>query len=494
MLLGKIKEEKEIMRKELDRVTLVIVDTKNYGQAVHSLKKSLEQIKPARTIFFTDIDLDIKLPEVEIIKIPTLSSKHEYSHFIIKRLWEFIDTEFVLVSQWDGFVLDSNAWDDKFYDYDYIGAAWLEQDGWNVGNGGFSLRTQRLQAIMGNDPMIQIWHPEDHTICRIYRSWLEVKHKIKFANDQLADHFSFELRAPVYNTFGFHGHFHKPFQETIIITRMGALGDVLDLEPLLHYYFKKGFKVVLNTSHGFINYFGNQYFKIHHPQELDHRVIFREINLDMAYETYPQQLHLKSYFQMCGIPESEWEIRKPKLTVEYNHKEFKLFKKYVVIHNDIRNELPRNIQGIDWEKIVEYFKSEGYDVLQIGIGKHEEIKGAIFMHTPSEALMMAIVGSANFFVGIDSAPSHVAVAMDTPAIIFFGNVESKYIHPDLTNVCVIENRDVCDTPKCWHSVVGCVGQECIVDSNKPPCVQFDTDFVLEDIKGFVNEHSRKLPV
>ena len=472
--------------KQLDRITLIIADTRNYAQAINSLRKSLEQIKPARTIFFTDIDVDTKLQDVEIIKIPTINSKWEYSRFIVKELWKYIDTEFVLITQWDSGVLNGEAWDDKFYKFDMVAPPWLYVDNRNLGNGGFSLKSQKLQAILGNDPFIEIFHPEDEITGRLYRHYLETMHKIKFADDDTGDHFGFELRAPVYDTFGFHGFFHKPFQKPIMLTRQGALGDILDLEPLMHYYYKKGHKVILNTSQGFINYFGSHYFKIHHPQELDGRAVYREINLDMAYETYPKQLHLKSYYQMCGVPESEWEIRKPKLTVEYDHKQFKLFKKYVIIHNDIRNELPRNIYGIDWEKIVEYFKSDGYDVIQIGIGNHKEIKGAIFMHTPSEGLMMAIVGSADYFVGIDSAPSHVAVAMDTPAIIFFGNVESEYIHPDLTNVCVIENKDVCTTPKCWHSVIGCVGQVCAVDATKPPCVQFDTDVVLNKIKEFIN--------
>ncbi len=87
--------------KSLDRVTLVLVDTVNYANAVNSLRKSLEQIKPARTIFFTDIDIDVKLDGVEVIKIPTLYSKSDYSDFIIKQLGHYIKTDFVLVTQWD---------------------------------------------------------------------------------------------------------------------------------------------------------------------------------------------------------------------------------------------------------------------------------------------------------------------------------------------------------------------------------------------------------
>jgi ADP-heptose:LPS heptosyltransferase len=384
-------------------------------------------------------------------------------------------------------VLNGDAWRDEFYDYSYIGASWTEPDGWNVGNGGFSLRSQQLQAILGNDPQIQIWHPEDHTICRIYREYLQVIRKIKFPTADLADKFSFELKAPVYNTFGFHGHFHHPFRETIVLTRTGAGGDVVALEPLLHYYYKKGYKVVLNTSDRFFSYFNYHYFKVHHPKELDGRVQFKEINLDLAYEVDPKQLHLKSYFQMCGIPESEWVIRNPKLTLGHDVNDVKFFKKYAVIHIDEREQASRNIEGIDWETVVEYLKENGYDVIQIGIGVNKEIKNAIFMNTFNEWMLMAIVGAADLFLGCDSGPHNIAVAFGVKSVVFSGSVDLRYIIPDMSNVTWIHNHDkkVCDKAFCWHSETTCVGVKCYLDDDHPPCVQFSTEEVLEKVKSVI---------
>lgn len=471
--------------KVLDKVTLVIVDTVNYGNAVNSLQKSLAQIKPARTIFFTDIDLKIPIPDVELIKIPTIHSKREYSNFIVKELAHYIKTDYVLVTQWDAWVLNGCSWSDEYYEYDYIGAPWLYVDNRNVGNGGFSIRSLYLQNILATDDFIQVCDPEDEVVSRLYGGYLEQKYGIKFPTEELADTFSFELRTPICKTFGFHGFFHKPYQETIMITRKGAMGDIIALEPLLHYYFKKGYRVVLNTMPQFFNLFVQHYFKIHSPNELDQRLKVKEIVLDMAYEIKPKQLHLQSYYDMCGI--SDGEIRNPVLTMNFDAKANRLFKKYVVIHNDIRPQESRNIHGINWKNVVSFLKDHGFDVIQIGVGEHDLIEGAIFMSTPSEPMLLWVIGGADMFIGIDSAPSHIAISMNVPAIIFYGSVNPVYLIPDLSNVIAINNHEnkICEKPYCWHESIGCEGTKCYIDNDKPPCTQFKDLQVLNAIRDTI---------
>ena len=224
------------MRKLKD-VTIICVDTKNHGQSVFALKKCIEQVTPARCVLLTDIDLTVD--GIDVLRIEKINSKAEYSEFIIKELYKYFDTDFCLVVQWDGYILNGESWSDDFLDYDYIGAPWLYIDGRNVGNGGFSLRSYKLQFILGTDPMIEISDPEDQCIGRLYRPYLEKKYNIKFPEDELADTFSYELRTPICKTFGFHGFFHRPYQETVVIKRTGAMGDVIMVEPVLHHFFQK---------------------------------------------------------------------------------------------------------------------------------------------------------------------------------------------------------------------------------------------------------------
>jgi len=471
------------MRKELDKVTLILADTKNYGQAVYSLKKSLEQIKPARTIFFTDIDLPTQ-DEIEVINIPTIKSKEEYSRWIIKELWKYIDTEFVLVTQWDGYVLCGDSWNDDFYNYDYIGSPWIYEHERNIGNGGFSLRSTPLCTALGSDKLIEVTHPEDQAIGILYRKYLEEKYSIRFPSEELADTFAFELKAPICKTFGFHGWFHEPFKEVIMITRKAALGDVVALQPVLEYFHKKGYRVVLNTLPQFFNLFVQHHFKVYHPQELDPRIPVREINMDMAYEVTPKRLHLESYYEMAGIKDGE--IRNPKLTLDFNPRlpENKLFPKYVVLHLDRRVQESRNIYGIDWYRVVKYLNSAGYTVINIGKGERFTITGAVDMTTPTELMLMWLLGGADFMIAVDSGPANIAVSMGTKAIIFSGSVDLRYIYPDLTNIEWIHNHgeNICDKAFCWHSEITTTGVDCYIDNEAPPCSMFKTDKLFDAIK------------
>lgn len=498
--------------KQLDRITLIIADTKNYAKALVSIKKSLLQIKPARVIFFTDVD--IVHEGVEVIKIAPIKSKEEYSRWILKELWRYIETDFVLVTQHDGFVLNGESWLDEFYDYDYLGAPWIFEHGRNIGNGGFSLRAKRLCQVLGNDHLIEVTHPEDQSIGVIYRGYLERQYGMKFPEDDLADRFSFELKAPIYDTFGFHGYFHNPYQQVVVIKRIGALGDLIMCEPVMHYFHKKGYKVVLETLPEFYQLFMFHYFKVHHPEEIDQRHMkeARFISLEMGYEVTPERLHLQSYYDICGIKDGE--IKNPKLTLQYDCKaaQSKLFKKSVILHLDKRLQLSRNIYGVDWEHIVSNLTDKGYTVLQVGQGEREVVKGAIQIQNTNLLLLMRIIGEAELFIGGDSGPSNIAIAMETKAVILFGSVNPSYIIPDEKNVIAISKhrkKTVCSLPYCWSSVIGQEGVECIETANGkkvsvqmmqgadctevskdqiPPCVQFDTKTILQAINKTLSIH------
>lgn len=468
---------------EIKDLTIICVDTKNYGRAVHALKKCQEQVKVDRILFLTDIDLNIE--GIEVIKIDPIHSKKQYSRFLIKELYKHFDTSHCLVIQWDGYILDGESWNPEFIEMDYLGAPWLYQDGRNVGNGGFSLRSKRLQTILGTNDFVEVCDPEDEVICRTYGNWLQDVHGIRFATQELADTFSFELRTPICKTFGFHGWFHRPYRETVIIKRSAALGDVVQVEPVLAHFYKKGYRIVLDTLHQFHNLFIQHYFKVHRPEELDPRLLAtaKRYDLDMSYESKPRQLHLKTYFEFCEVPESEMELRNPIMSLNIPiEPATKIFKKYCILHIPDRKQPSRNIQGrIDWEDVVYELKQKGYDTIQIGGG--EPIDGALQMMTPGEPFMMWVIRSADLFLGIDSGPSNVAVAFNIPSIIFFGAVNPEYIYADLSDIEVIQYENICRSPKCWSASVGCEGTECIEDVKSPPCVQFTQEQVMTAINN-----------
>src|SRR5690242_9449670 len=125
----------------LPNVTLVAISCVKYGETIKALEKSLQQITPAKTIFFTDADVIVH--GIEVVKIDTLDWEG-YSDFVMNHLWRYVDTGYVLIQQHDSWVLNADCWDDEFYNYDYIGARWLYNDGRANGNGGFSFRSTKL--------------------------------------------------------------------------------------------------------------------------------------------------------------------------------------------------------------------------------------------------------------------------------------------------------------------------------------------------------------
>jgi hypothetical protein len=464
---------------ELPDVTVIIADTKNYGRAAYAIVKTLEQIKPAKTVWLTDIDYNH--PDVEVIKIAAIKSKADYSRIMIKELTKYFQTPYCLTIQHDGYCISGESWNDEFYKYDFIGASWLYPDeDRNIGNDGFSLKSKRLCDILMNDEFIEIVEPCDEIIGRLYRRYLEQKYDIKYPSEEVADTFSYELRTPICKTLGFHGYFHAPYQETIMITREGAMGDIIALEPVLHYFYKKGYRVVLNTLPQFYALFANHYFKVHHPSELDGRLKYREISLDMSYESKPKQLHLKSYFESCGVHESEMEIRNPKLNFVATP-ELRIFKqKYVVIHIDRRPQPGRNVENIKWFEITDLLKKKGYLIVQVG--KNESIElDAIQMNTIQEQMLAYVISGCDLFIGVDSGPSHISVATGRKSIVFFGNVNPEYIHPDLDNGPYFFYKEVCDKPGCWHEVIGTTGMDCYIDKENPPCAKHSTDGLLSAI-------------
>ena len=194
----------------LPQVTLCCIDTANHALALAAMSRSMAGVQFGRSMFLTDVPAhDVPLPEgLELVQIAPLSSREDYSQFVLKSLRGYLATSHVLLVQWDGFVVNPQAWTDEFLACDYLGAKWFwYNDGMRVGNGGFSLRSRRLLDALA-DPRIALQGAEDETIGRVHRPLLEREHGIRFGSEALADRFAFEAAYPIGKPFGFHGLFN----------------------------------------------------------------------------------------------------------------------------------------------------------------------------------------------------------------------------------------------------------------------------------------------
>ena len=130
----------------------------------------------------------------DTVKIDKLTYD-ECQKFTLTELVSYIETEYMLLVQGDGFVVNPHLWDPAFLTYDYIGAPW-DYSGlseivktydpiisekminsptpYQVGNGGFTLRSKKLMSGVKDlyvDGYTGI--PEDAVICIGMRPELE---------------------------------------------------------------------------------------------------------------------------------------------------------------------------------------------------------------------------------------------------------------------------------------------------------------------------------
>lgn len=224
---------------KFDNITIVHIDGRETecvrGQG--AILESMKQLPGSTGLLLTPKKPNNLHKEIEYKKIPNLGY-HEYSLFVIYALHMFIETEYVIIVQEDGWVINGSAWKEEFTSYDFIGApihiARVTDDegrsetyqgfGWtqfigkhkieNVFNGGFSLRSKKfLEAParfgipytipapvgLGIYPKVLSWsdegNQEDVQIFLYMRESLE-RVGIRFPTIDVAKYFSFEHLTP----------------------------------------------------------------------------------------------------------------------------------------------------------------------------------------------------------------------------------------------------------------------------------------------------------
>ncbi|MGA3066816.1 MAG: DUF5672 family protein [Tepidisphaeraceae bacterium] len=208
---------------ELKDVTLCAVGSFDLGPTARAMEISMRHCKFADAILFSHDQVPGPFRNV---KKPPPADIGVYNRFILKELYRLFQTPFVLITQWDGYVVDPRAWRNEFLQYDYIGARWtFRDDPFQVGNGGFSLRSRRLMEIMAGEFPILPGFGEDELIGRVYRPLLEREFGIRFAPPEIADRFAYEIDTPAFPTFGFHGLMN--FWRHVPDAELGAILDQL---------------------------------------------------------------------------------------------------------------------------------------------------------------------------------------------------------------------------------------------------------------------------
>lgn len=158
-------------------------------------------------------------PDIKVIpvEIPNFTQNTYNNMLLNKWFWDKIDSENILIYQQDSFLFREGI--EEFYEYDYIGAPWMEHQTDNefgVGNGGFSFRKKSkilkcLETInpknieLSSDTLnymrnVNLQNPPED----VYFSKAMIEYNIgKVANREVASKFS-EERIASENSLGGH--------------------------------------------------------------------------------------------------------------------------------------------------------------------------------------------------------------------------------------------------------------------------------------------------
>ena len=195
--------------KELPQVTLLAVDgTSNPTATEHALARANAEMRFGRVLLLAPVKPATR-PDLwercQWIEIPPLSLKG-YNQFCLADLHTHVETSHALTIQSDSFIVNRDAWEDGWLEYDYIGAPWPPGHSgteYRVGNSGFCLRSKRLleaTAALPNDRYV--WRGkvressrDDVITCVMFRPQLESL-GLKFAPVDVAARFSWESPTP----------------------------------------------------------------------------------------------------------------------------------------------------------------------------------------------------------------------------------------------------------------------------------------------------------
>ena len=204
-----------------DQLTIVSVYGHNNGaSAIPSIVRSMKELKGSKGLLIS-LEKPPRLPKKIAWKRCHAIDYLGYSLFMMHGLYAYIETDYCLVVQDDGWVLNGKNFKPEYYDYDYIGApshcafgdgnlylhfSWIQatEPVKVVQNGGFSLRSKRFleacnkHGIMHlNSNEIHGWN-EDAQLSVILKPVLQ-SYGYKYCPDEIAKYFSIE-----YTGLGFH--------------------------------------------------------------------------------------------------------------------------------------------------------------------------------------------------------------------------------------------------------------------------------------------------
>lgn len=198
----------------LNTISLVAVGSTRIEETRKAINICTNTCKFDNILYLTEKQNHEKDKGINYIDIDRINSKYDYQQFVVLNLPDILlnfNSSHFLIINWDGFIINTGAWTNEFYTYDYIGAPWPWLN--NVcGNGGFCLKSKKFlnwQKQIFKD-IDKVNEPEDLVLSYYYRDEFQ-KLGCKYAPGKIGYRFSTEHGGYInYNSFGFHDFTYNP--------------------------------------------------------------------------------------------------------------------------------------------------------------------------------------------------------------------------------------------------------------------------------------------
>jgi hypothetical protein len=435
-------------------VTLVCVDTNRPDLGLRAIQRTLDHCSFGDVLFFTNQD---RMPYA--VKIPHINGLQGYCDFLIRQAPDYVSTKHALIVQWDGYVLDGNAWKPEFLQWDYIGAPSDIGDNGKicVGNGGFSLRSKKLMDAIRQFP--GPYCPEDQIICIRYRQELE-RRGIRFAPEALAKMFSAEIIAPYANQFGFHSFatrlpdridrpkvFHHSGDWGDIIYGLPAIkalgGGVLFISPQCHPKMPPR-QTPTNGSVAALQPLFHQQpwiWQCRHTRRVPDSTDYDLNRFRDGYKNNTNSLVAKQ----LAVCRTDWPEDKPWLQVDFP---VTIPKRPILVHMCPRYRRFNNT--FPWKALIERW---GHKIAVVGLPDEHaaliaECGYVPFIHTHDFLELARLIVGCKVFIGSQSSPMAIALGLGQNVIQEL-LMEDQNCKLNRKNAIYVKEGDNVEIPKAW---------------------------------------------
>lgn len=111
-------------RLKLPDVTLAAMTSVKIYETIKALEYSMQGIDFGEVVLITHRKPSMLPREITYKHTSKLTDIDCFNYKIAYELGDYIDTDYVLLVHYDGFVVHPEKWQDKFLEYDYIGSPW----------------------------------------------------------------------------------------------------------------------------------------------------------------------------------------------------------------------------------------------------------------------------------------------------------------------------------------------------------------------------------